>query len=209
MPPENNTCFPFPQQLSQLPQSTESEAGGWGGESYKEIRESLTSLGRSMGCFTRQMEKDQHYLSFICSHTLRAACSAATVDSLSGCHGVVNVGYVALLVFEGAALFSFVLNCHNMFLNLNLFCTDGAWSLGKWTSLNWFIKFELGYEKRYSCAALIPNTHFKKFSTQCQLNRHHMFSHKCTHTLQLIFRLGWTWTLMVFIVKCSCRIFEY
>ena len=161
MPPENNTCFPFPQQLSQLPQSTESEAGGWGGESYKEIRESLTSLGRSMGCFTRQMEKDQHYLSFICSHTLRAACSAATVDSLSGCHGVVNVGFVALLVFEGAALFSFILNCHNMFLNLNLFCTDGAWSLGKW-SLNWFIKIELGYEKRYFCAALIPNTHFKK-----------------------------------------------
>ncbi|KAI9537559.1 hypothetical protein NQZ68_023804 [Dissostichus eleginoides] len=32
-------------KLSQLPQSTESEAGGWGGESYKEIRESLTSLG--------------------------------------------------------------------------------------------------------------------------------------------------------------------
>lgn len=54
----NNTRFPFPQQLSQLPQSTESEAGGWGGESYKEIRESLTSLGRSMGCFTRKMEED-------------------------------------------------------------------------------------------------------------------------------------------------------
>lgn len=52
----NNTRFPFPQQLSQLPQSTESEAGGWGGESYKEIRESLTSLGRSMGCFKRKME---------------------------------------------------------------------------------------------------------------------------------------------------------
>jgi len=52
---ENNTRFPFPQQL---PQSTESEAGGWGGESYKEIRESLTSLGRSMGCFTRKMEDD-------------------------------------------------------------------------------------------------------------------------------------------------------
>lgn len=56
--PVNNTRFPFPQQLSQLPQSTESEAGGWGGESYKEIRESLTSLGRSMGCFTRKMEED-------------------------------------------------------------------------------------------------------------------------------------------------------
>lgn len=56
--PVNNTRFPFPQQLSQLPQSTESEAGGWGGESYKEIRESLTSLGRSMGCFTRMMIED-------------------------------------------------------------------------------------------------------------------------------------------------------
>lgn len=56
--PVNNTRFPFPQQLSQLPQSTESEAGGWGGESYKEIRESLTSLGRSMGCFTRKMGED-------------------------------------------------------------------------------------------------------------------------------------------------------
>ncbi|XP_010783650.1 protein SCAF8-like isoform X2 [Notothenia coriiceps] len=43
-------------KLSQLPQSTESEAGGWGGESYKEIRESLTSLGRRMGCFKRKME---------------------------------------------------------------------------------------------------------------------------------------------------------
>lgn len=58
MLPVNNTSFPFPQQLSQLPQSTESEAGGWGGESYKEIRESLTSLGRSMGCFTRKMEEN-------------------------------------------------------------------------------------------------------------------------------------------------------
>lgn len=56
--PLYNTRFPFPQQLSQLPQSTESEAGGWGGESYKEIRESLTSLGRSMGCFTRRMIAD-------------------------------------------------------------------------------------------------------------------------------------------------------
>ncbi|MED6235333.1 hypothetical protein ATANTOWER_023513 [Ataeniobius toweri] len=45
-------------KLSQLPQSTESEAGGWGGESYKEIRESLTSLGRSMGCYTRRMIED-------------------------------------------------------------------------------------------------------------------------------------------------------
>lgn len=56
--PVNNSCFPFPQQLSQLPQSTESEAAGWGGESYKEIRESLTSLGRSMGCYTRRMIED-------------------------------------------------------------------------------------------------------------------------------------------------------
>lgn len=59
----NNTHFPFPQQLSQLPKSTESEAGGWGGESYKEIRESLTGLGRSMGCFTkidgRKLKKKQ------------------------------------------------------------------------------------------------------------------------------------------------------
>lgn len=50
----NNTRFPFPQQLSQLPQSTESEAGGWGGESYKEIRESLTSLGRKYGLFHKE-----------------------------------------------------------------------------------------------------------------------------------------------------------
>lgn len=55
--PVNNTSFPFPQQLSQLPQSTDSEAGGWGGESYREIREPLTSLGRSMGCFTRKMDE--------------------------------------------------------------------------------------------------------------------------------------------------------
>lgn len=67
----NNTRFPFPQQLSELPQSTESEAGGWGGESYKEIRESLTSLGRSMGCFTRKMEEDLNHLILICSHTPR------------------------------------------------------------------------------------------------------------------------------------------
>ena len=69
----NNTRFPFPQQLSQLPQSTESEAGGWGGESYKEIRESLTSLGRSMGCFTRKMEEDSNLFNLICSHTPREA----------------------------------------------------------------------------------------------------------------------------------------
>ena len=55
--PVNNTSFPLPQQLSQLPQSTESEAGGWGGESYREIKEPLTSLGRSMGCFTRKMDQ--------------------------------------------------------------------------------------------------------------------------------------------------------
>lgn len=53
----NNTSFPFPQQLSQLPQSTQREAGGWGGESNREIREPLTSLGRSMGCFTRKMDQ--------------------------------------------------------------------------------------------------------------------------------------------------------
>lgn len=53
----NNTRFPFPQQLSQLPQCTESEAGGWGGESYKEIRESVTSLGRSMGCLQGRWKK--------------------------------------------------------------------------------------------------------------------------------------------------------
>lgn len=66
----NNTHFPFPQQLSQLPKSTESEAGGWGGESYKEIRESLTSLGRSTGCFTRQTDGISKSLSlFSPTHT--------------------------------------------------------------------------------------------------------------------------------------------
>lgn len=88
----NNTRFPFPQQLSQLPQSTESEAGGWGGESYKEIRESLTSLGRSMGCFTRKMEEDKSHWSLIHSHTPREVgdlcCGPlwrATLPT-SGCH---------------------------------------------------------------------------------------------------------------------------
>lgn len=57
MLPVNNTRFPFPQQLSQLPQSTESEAGGWGGESYKEIRESLTSLGRKYGLFHKNDDR--------------------------------------------------------------------------------------------------------------------------------------------------------
>ena len=92
--PVNNTRFPFPQQLSQLPQSTESEAGGWGGESYKEIRESLTSLGRSMGCFTRKM--GEGCSSLICSHT-----PVEAEFLLSGCHPLVDVEFSET---EGAIL---------------------------------------------------------------------------------------------------------
>lgn len=86
VPPVNNTSFPFPQQLSQLPQCTENEAGGWGGESYKEIRESLTSLGRSMGCFTRKMEEDLSFIFNLLPHSQRCLTSSvACVDTLSGC----------------------------------------------------------------------------------------------------------------------------
>lgn len=85
----NNTRFPFPQQLSQLPQSTEREAGGWGGESYKEIRESLTSLGRSMGCFTRKMEVDEKSFELnLLPHTVR-------IGTLT----VAAVGWTALWLF--------------------------------------------------------------------------------------------------------------
>lgn len=54
--PVNNSCFPFPQQLSQ---STESEAGGWGGESNREIREPLTSLGRRWAVSNKEHGRSQ------------------------------------------------------------------------------------------------------------------------------------------------------
>lgn len=104
----NNTHFPFPQQLSQLPKSTESEAGGWGGESYKEIRESLTSLGRSMGCFTRQMDGISKSLNLFLPHTHTEqwgggggggegpgfCCCCGHVTATAVCHKVVGASWL-------------------------------------------------------------------------------------------------------------------